>query len=184
VQNRVIETPRPYTASELEQVANFLNANFSGLRLDDIRARLVLEMQEASTQLNRLMSATVDVAQRAFDVHGQSDMYVAGQTNLMGGQEPGGLDRLRELFEAFQRKRDLLQLLEHCSRAEGVRLFIGEESGFSPLDGFSLVTAPYEVGGRTLGVLGVIGPTRMAYERVIPVVQATARLLSGALNRA
>jgi heat-inducible transcriptional repressor len=182
VQNRVIETPRPYAPGELEQVANFLNANFSGLRLDDIRARLVREMQEASTQLNRLMSAAVDVAQRAFDVKGQSDMFVAGQTNLMGGQEPGDIDRLRELFEAFQRKRDLLQLLEHCAKAEGVRLFIGEESGFSPLGSYSLVTAPYEVGGRPLGVLGVIGPTRMAYERVIPVVQATARLLSRAMS--
>jgi heat-inducible transcriptional repressor len=182
VQNRVIETPRIYSASELEQVANFLNQHFSGLRLDDIRARLLHEMKDESNQLNRLMTATVDVAQRAFDVPDQSDMFVAGQTNLMGGQEPGGMDRLRDLFEAFQRKRDLLQLLERCAHAEGVRLFIGEESGFSPLGGYSLVTAPYAVGGRVLGVLGVIGPTRMAYDHVIPVVQATAKVLSSAMS--
>jgi len=182
VQNRVIETPRAYAASELEQVANFLNQHFSGLRLDDIRARLVREMQDATLQLNRLMSATVEVAQRAFDVHGQSDMFVAGQTNLMAAQEPGDIDRLRDLFDAFQRKRDLLQLLERCAHAEGVRLFIGEESGFSPLGSYSLVTAPYAVDGRVLGVLGVIGPTRMAYQQVIPVVQATARVLSSVMS--
>ncbi len=163
-------------------MANFLNQNFAGLRLDDIRARLVREMQDASAQLNRLMTATVEVAQRAFDVHGQSDMFVAGQTNLMAAQEPSDIDRLRDLFDAFQRKRDLLQLLERCSHAEGVRLFIGEESGFSPLGGYSLVTAPYTVDGRVLGVLGVIGPTRMAYQQVIPVVQATARVLSSVMS--
>ena len=111
-------------------------------------------------------------------------MLVAGQINLMGSQGLADMDRLRDLFEAFQRKRDLLLLLESCARAEGVRLFIGEESGFNALDNCSLVTAPYGVEGRVLGVLGVIGPTRMAYQRVIPVVQATAQILSGALNQA
>jgi heat-inducible transcriptional repressor len=110
-------------------------------------------------------------------------MLVAGQVNLMGSQGLADMDRLKELFEAFQRKRDLLLLLENCSHAEGVRLFIGEESGFTALDGCSVVTAPYGVEGRVLGVLGVIGPTRMAYQRVIPVVQATAQILSSALNQ-
>jgi heat-inducible transcriptional repressor len=154
------------------------------MRIDEIRARLVREMQDESVRLNRLLSAAVEVAQKAFEGGASSDMLVAGQTNLMGKQDAPDVDRLRELFEAFQRKRDLLQLLERCSRAEGVRLFIGEESGFAALDQFSLVTAPYGVGGRVLGVLGVIGPTRMAYERVIPVVQATAGIISGALKRA
>jgi heat-inducible transcriptional repressor len=125
----------------------------------------------------------MEVAQQAFQGSAANDMLVAGQTNLMGKQDATDVDRLRELFEAFQRKRDLLQLLERCARAEGVRLFIGEESGFAALDKFSLVTAPYGVEGRVLGVLGVIGPTRMAYERVIPVVQATAGIISGALKR-
>jgi heat-inducible transcriptional repressor len=183
VQNRVIATQRAYSPSELEQIANYLNANYAGMRIDEIRARLLREMQDEGARLNRLLSAAVEVAQQAFQGSAASDMLVAGHTNLMGKQDATDVDRLRELFEAFQRKRDLLQLLERCSRAEGVRLFIGEESGFAALDKFSLVTAPYGVGGRVLGVLGVIGPTRMAYERVIPVVQATAGIISGALKR-
>ena len=112
------------------------------------------------------------------------DVLVSGQTNLMGYSELADIDRLRDLFDAFQQKRDLLQLMEMCVKAPGVRLFIGEESGFSALDGCSIVTATYGTNGRMLGAIGVIGPTRMAYERVIPVVQATAGLLSDALNRA
>jgi heat-inducible transcriptional repressor len=184
VQNRVIATQRAYGPSELEQIANYLNAHFAGMRIDEIRARLLREMQDEGVRLNRLLSAAVEVAQQAFQGGAGSDMLVAGQTNLMGKQDATDVDRLRDLFEAFQRKRDLLQLLERCAGAEGVRLFIGEESGFAALDKFSLVTAPYGVGGRILGVLGVIGPTRMAYERVIPVVQATAGIISGALKRA
>ncbi|HEU4662898.1 MAG TPA: heat-inducible transcriptional repressor HrcA [Dokdonella sp.] len=183
VQNRVIAPQRAYSPSELEQVANYLNANYAGMRIDEIRARLLREMQDESARLNRLLSAAVEVAEAAFQDSAGNDMLVAGQTNLMGRQDGTDVDRLRELFEAFQRKRDLLQLLERCSRAEGVRLFIGEESGFAALDSYSLVTAPYGVGSRVLGVLGVIGPTRMAYERVIPVVQATAQIISGALKR-
>ena len=189
VQNRVVVTQRAYSASELEQVANFLNANYAGLRMSDIRERLLREMRETSHRLHLLMVAAADVTQHAFgDKPGgdrsSADMLVTGQINLMGSQGLSDMDRLRELFEAFQRKRDLLVLLENCSSAEGVRLFIGEESGFDALDGCSLVTAPYGVEGRVLGVLGVIGPTRMAYQRVIPVVQATAQILSSALNQA
>ncbi len=184
VQNRVIATQHAYGASELEQVANYLNVNFAGMRIDEIRARLLREMRDERARLNSLLSAAVEVAEQAFQGSAGNDMLVAGQTNLMGRQDVADVDRLRELFEAFQRKRDLLQLLERCSSAEGVRLFIGEESGFAALDTYSLVTAPYGVGGRVLGVLGVIGPTRMAYERVIPVVQATAQIISGALKRA
>jgi heat-inducible transcriptional repressor len=184
VQNRVIQTQRPYGASELEQLANYLNTQFAGMRIDEIRVRLLREMQEEGVRLNTLLSTAVEVAQQAFGGNADSDMLVSGQTNLMGRKDAADLDRLRELFEAFQHKRDLLQLLERCSRAEGVRLFIGEESGFAALDTWSLVTAPYGVGGRVLGVLGVIGPTRMAYERVIPVVQATAQIISSALKQA
>lgn len=183
VQNRVIETQHAYSSSELEQTANFLNSQYAGLRLDEIRQRLLREMQEEGARLNTLLTTALDVAQKAFQSPADNDMLVSGQTNLMGVQELSEVDRLRDLFDAFQRKRDLLQLLERCSRADGVRLFIGEESGFAALGGYSLVTAPYGVGNRVLGVLGVIGPTRMAYERVIPVVAATAQLISGALNR-
>jgi heat-inducible transcriptional repressor len=185
VQNRVVTTQRIYSAGDLEQIANFLNANYSGLRMSDIRERLTREMRETSHRLHQLMVAAVDVTAHAFPGDKpDADMLVAGQINLMGSQGLPDMDRLRELFEAFQRKRDLLMLLENCARAEGVRLFIGEESGYAALDSCSLITAPYGVEGRVLGVIGVIGPTRMAYQRVIPVVQATAQILSGALNQA
>jgi heat-inducible transcriptional repressor len=187
VQNRVIVTQHVYSPSELEQVSNFLNANYAGLRMAEIRERLKREMRETSQRLHQLMVAAADVTQQAFpdrNADPGGDMLVAGQINLMDSQGPADMERLRDLFEAFQRKRDLLVLLESCSRAEGVRLFIGEESGFDALDNYSVVTAPYGVEGRVLGVLGVIGPTRMAYQRVIPVVQATAQILSGALNQA
>jgi heat-inducible transcriptional repressor len=183
VQNRVVVTQRTYSASDLEQVANFLNANYAGLRMSEIRERLLREMRETTHRLHQLMVAAVDVTQSPFSENAAADMLVAGQMNLMGSQGLSNMDRLRELFEAFQRKRDLLVLLENCATAEGVRLFIGEESGFAALDSCSVVTAPYGVEGRILGVLGVIGPTRMAYQRVIPVVQATAQILSGALNQ-
>ena len=182
VQNRVVVTQRTYSAGDLEQVANFLNANYAGLRMSEIRERLLREMRETSHHLHQLMVAAVDVTQNPFVQNSGADMLVAGQMNLMGSQGLSNMDRLRELFEAFQRKRDLLVLLENCASAEGVRLFIGEESGFAALDGCSVITAPYGVEGRVLGVLGVIGPTRMAYQRVIPVVQATANILSSALN--
>jgi heat-inducible transcriptional repressor len=184
VQNRVIATQRSYAPGELEQIANYVNSCYAGLRLDEIRNRLLREMRDESVRLNRLMAVAVEVAQHAFEAAPDEDMLVAGQTNLMGVHELADLDRLRELFDAFQRKRELLALLERCARAEGVRLFIGEESGFPALEGCSLITASYGVDGRALGVLGVIGPTRMAYEKVIPVVQATARIISLALNRA
>ena len=184
VQNRVVTTQRPYSAGELEQIANFLNANFAGMRMAEIRDRLQREMRETSHRLHQLMVAAADVTQQAFSDKPGADMLVAGQANLMGTQDLTDMERLRDLFEAFQRKRDLLVLLENCAHAEGVRLFIGEESGFTALDGCTLVTAPYGLEGRALGVLGVIGPTRMAYQRVIPVVQATAQILSNALKQA
>jgi heat-inducible transcriptional repressor len=110
------------------------------------------------------------------------DMLLSGQTRLMGLQDMSDMDRLRDLFEAFSRKREILGLLERCTRAQGVRVFIGEESGLAPLDACTVITAPSARGGQVLGVLGVIGPTRMSYERVIPIVQATADLLGQALN--
>lgn len=183
VQNRVIQLSQPLAPHQLEQAANYLNQRFAGQHLDQIRSQLSTELRAAGSEINRMLSAVVEVTAGAFAPVSDRDMLVSGQTNLMGCQELADMDRLRELFEAFQRKRDLLLLLEQCAQAPGVRLFIGEESGFAPLDGCSLVTAPYGADGRVLGALGVIGPTRMAYGRVIPVVQATAGLLSNALNR-
>jgi len=185
VQNRIVQLARPLDSRELEEAANYLNAQFVGFRLDDIRAHLLTELREAGSELNRLLSRTMELATASFAPQvGGNDVLVSGQTNLMAYSELSNLQRLRELFDAFQQKNELLQLMEVCARAPGVRLFIGEESGFTALDGCSVVTASYGAQGRVLGAVGVIGPTRMAYERVIPVVQATAALLSDALNRA
>ena len=184
VQNRVIEMTRPFAAPELEQIANYLNSSFSGLALDEIRRRLVAEMQAARHDMNRIMGAAIQVAEAALRVDTREDMLVSGQNNLMGVQGLADVERLRELFEAFRRKQELLKLLDNCIHADGVRLFIGEESGYDALGGCSVVAAPYGVAGRVLGVLGVIGPTRMEYQRVIPVVQATARILSSTLKGA
>lgn len=185
VQNRIVQLAKSLDSRELEQAANYLNTHFAGLRVDDIRSHLLRELREAGSELNRLVASATELAAASFAPQGGGDdVLVSGQTNLMGYAELADLDRLRELFEAFQKKNELLQLMEVCARAPGVRLFIGEESGFAALDGCSVVTASYGVQGRMLGAVGVIGPTRMAYDRVIPVVQATAGLLSDALNRA
>ncbi|MER3547358.1 MAG: heat-inducible transcription repressor HrcA [Rhodanobacteraceae bacterium] len=181
VQNRVLALRQRLDARALEHASNFLNEHYAGLRLDEIRLRVLAELRAAGSELNRHLQAAVEVAAQIFAPEPEADMLVSGQTNLMG-DDASQMDRLRELFEAFQRKRDLLALLESCARAPGVRLFIGEEAGFAPLEGFSLISAPYHAGDRVLGALGVIGPTRMAYDRVIPVVQATAKMLSDALN--
>ena len=184
VQNRIVQLAKPLATGELERAANYLNDHFAGLRVDDIRAHLLAEVRETGSELNRLLSSTVELATASFAPQvSDPDMLVSGQTNLMAYAELADLQRLRELFDALQQKNELLQLMEVCAKAPGVRLFIGEESGFAALDGCSVVTAGYGVQGRMLGAVGVIGPTRMAYERVIPVVQATAGLLSDTLNR-
>ena len=182
VQNRILHTRRAWDAGELERVANYLNQHFAGRPLQDIRATLVHELRAARVEMETLLAHTVELAEQALAPGGGDDVVLAGQTRLMGVQDLSDLDRLRELFEAFSRKREILQLLERTARAPGVRIFIGEESGVAPLESVSLVTAPYAAGGRVLGVLGVIGPTRMAYDRVIPVVQAAAGVLGQALE--
>ena len=182
VQNRVLNLSQRLDARALEHAANNLNAHYTGLRLDEIRTRVLADLRAAGSELNRLLDSAVEVAAETFAPEPESDMLVSGQTNLMSSGEGPPIERLRELFEAFQRKRELLALLEGCARSPGVRLFIGEESGFEPLKGYSLVSAPYGEEGHVLGAVGVIGPTRMAYHSVIPVVQATAKLLTDALR--
>ena len=182
VQNRIIHTRRPYDAGELERVANYLNRHFAGRPLAEIRATLLQELQAARDEMQTLLAHTVDLAAEALRPEAGEDMLLAGQTRLMGVQDLSDLDRLRDLFEVFARKREILQLLERTIEAQGVRIFIGEETGLAPLESVSLVTAPYAAaGGQVLGVVGVIGPTRMAYDRVIPVVQAAADVLGSAL---
>ena len=181
VQNRILKVRRAYEAGELERIAGYLNTHFAGRPLAEARAQLLAELHSAREEMETLMSRALELADQALAADAE-DMLVAGQTRLIGVQDLSNLDRLRDLFEAFASKREILQVLERTLRAPGVRVFIGEETGMAPLDGVSLVTAPYHTGGRTLGVLGVIGPTRMAYERVIPVVQAAASALSQALQ--
>lgn len=181
VQNRIISTRRAYSASELEQTANYLNCNFAGRPVSEIRSTLVRELRDTRSEMEQVLSAAVEISEQALDTGGE-DMLLSGQTRLMGLQGMSDMDRLRDLFEAFSRKREILALLERCARAPGVRVFIGEESGLAPLGACTVITAPYASHGQVLGVLGVIGPTRMAYERLIPIVQATADLLGQALN--
>ncbi len=184
VQNRIISPRRTYSSSELEQTANYLNNHFAGQPLAEIRARLLRDLRDTRSEMERLLSAAVELSEQALGGGGSSpeDMLLAGQTRLMGVQDLSDMERLRDLFEAFSRKREILQLLEGTLKAQGVRVFIGEETGLAQLDACTVVTAPYHAQGKVLGVLGVIGPTRMAYERVIPMVQATADLLGAALN--
>ncbi|HEX7340179.1 MAG TPA: heat-inducible transcriptional repressor HrcA [Rhodanobacteraceae bacterium] len=184
VQNRVVQLSAHLSSRTLEQAANYLNSHFGGLRLDDIRAQLADELREAGSELNRVLSEATELASATFAAApGAGDVLVTGQTNLMSYDEMADIGRLRDLFEAFQQKRDLVQLMDVCAHAQGVQLFIGEESGFAALNGCSVVTATYTSGNRVLGSVGVIGPTRMAYQQVIPVVQTTAELLSDALSQ-
>ena len=182
IQNRIIHTARTFSASELEQAANYLNKMFSGKDLPEIRKEMLAELESMKDNVNQLMQAAIEMAQQAIDSGSHDDYVIAGETNLMGVSGWGDIDRLKRLFDTFNRKRDILHLLEQSINAGGVQLFIGEESGYEVLDDCSIVTSPYESEGQILGVLGVIGPTRMNYERVIPIVDLTAKMLGSALN--
>ena len=188
VQNRIIQLERYYSPDELKRASNFLNEQVRGRTLAQVRAEILRQIQEAHEHMNQIMVDAITMAKKVFDV-GQPagdenlEYVIAGQTNLMGGvAEMSNVERLRRLFEAFNEKRDFLNLLDHSLKAEGVQIFIGHESGYQVLDDCSIVTAPYAAGDSVMGVLGVIGPTRMAYERVIPIVDMTAKLLGAALN--
>ncbi|MDX1512238.1 MAG: heat-inducible transcriptional repressor HrcA [Gammaproteobacteria bacterium] len=184
VQNKIIQTDRRYTASELERAANYINSLCAGTDLYRVRQQLLEELKSDREHMNRMMLAAIEMADKAFDAKPPvDDFVVAGQTNLMEYGELSDMEKLRRLFEAFNRKRDILHLLDQSLKANGVQIFIGEESGYEVFDDCSVVTSPYESDGEVLGVLGVIGPTRMAYDRVIPIVDLTARLLGAALNK-
>ena len=182
VQNRILNTERPISAAILQQASNYLNELFGGKDLEAVRATLLQEMQQTRSDMNEMMMTAMRMADQVLEKNADEDFVMAGQTNLMEFHELCDLDKLRKLFEAFSEKQDMLHLLDQCVHGEGIQIFIGEESGYRMLDECSMVTAPYSVDGQVLGVLGVIGPTRMAYERVIPIVDVTARLLGAALN--
>jgi len=182
VLNRILETAKPLERGELERAANFINAEYAGLQLEEMRGRLLREMAGHRRDLDDLMARALQMAQRALPDTDSDDFVVSGQTNLMDFDELARVDRLRRLFDAFVEKQTILHLLERCHDAEGVQIYLGDESGFGPLEGCSMVTSTYKVGGRVVGALGVIGPTRMAYDRVIPLVDITARLMGAALK--
>jgi len=182
VQNRVILTQRTYTASELEQAANYLNQAFAGKSLSAVRSDLRREMSDAKEQLNQLMATVIEMTEDLESGAQQQDYVIAGQTHLMEEGQLTDLDKLRQLFEAFNHKQDILHLLDQALEGQGIQLFIGEESGYEALDDCSIVTSTYNTDGEVFGVLGIIGPTRMSYEKVIPIVDMTAKILGSTLK--
>jgi heat-inducible transcriptional repressor len=181
VQNRVIFTARDYTQTELIEATNFLNAHYTGLAIEEVRERLKHEVDALRGEIAQLMQAAVQAGE---ELAGRSEnVIVSGEHNLLGVQDLGhDMAGLRRLFDVFEQKTELMRLLDVSSRAEGVRIYIGGESQVVPFEELSVVTAPYEVDGRIVGTLGVIGPTRMAYDRMIRIVDITARLVGNALS--
>ena len=184
VHNRIVNLDQAYSPARLEQAANYLNDLFKGQDMREVRRRLFEDLKRTHQHMDSMMMQAVQVAQRVVEAaEPKDDCLIAGQTNLMGFGELASMERLKQLFDAFNKKREILHLLDQCIEAEGVQIFIGEESGYRLLDDCSLVTATYRVQDDIVGVLGVIGPTRMNYQRVIPVVDVTARLLAAALRQ-
>jgi len=182
VQNRLLLTESDYTPSQLVQSANYINQNYGGLSFDDVRIRLQGELRQLRDDMGRLMQAAVEAGSEAM-ADNSDDMVIAGERNLLSVSDlSSNMTSLRQMFDMFEQKTGLMQLLDVSSKATGVQIFIGGESNLVPMDEMSVVTAPYEMNGKIVGTLGVIGPTRMAYERVIPIVDITAKLLSNALS--
>lgn len=183
VQNRILVPERSYTSAELTEAANFLNQNYAGLTLDEIRSRLQEELRQLRNDMSTLMTTAIEASSKAITEEAEG-VVVSGERNLLEVQDlSSNMERLRQLFELFEQKTELLHLLDASRRAQGVQIFIGGESGVVPLDECSVITAPYEVDGVVVGTVGVVGPTRMAYERIIPIVDVTAKLLSSALSQ-
>jgi heat-inducible transcriptional repressor len=183
VQNRILFTGRDYAANELVEAANFINQNYSGQSFEDVRSRLHRELSEIRQDMMHLMTAAVDAGSEAL-AQPAEPYVISGERNLIGARDlSSDMSRLKQLLELFERKTSLVQILDVSLRGEGVQIFIGGESGFGAPDDVSVVTSPYKVDGEVVGTVGVIGPTRMAYDRVIPIVDVTAKLLSSALSQ-
>jgi heat-inducible transcriptional repressor len=180
VQNRMIMTSREYTQSELVEATNYVNAHYAGLDIEGMRDRLRGEITALRDEIAQLMQAAV---QAGSEVDEGEQVVVSGERNLIGVHDlKQDMGSLRKLFDVFEKKTELMRLLEVSSRADGVRIYIGGESGVVPFEELSVVSAPYEVNGRVVGTLGVIGPTRMAYDRMVQIVDITSRLVSNALS--
>ncbi len=182
VQNRVIYTARDYTGAELVEATNYLNAHYAGLTIEEVRERLKREIDALRGEIALLMQAAVQAGTEVL-AESTDNVVVSGERNLLTMQDYGSdLGSLRRLFAVFEQKTELMRLLDVSSRAEGVRIYIGGESHVVPFEELSVVTAPYEVDGHVVGTLGVIGPTRMPYDRMIQIVDITARLVGNALS--
>jgi heat-inducible transcriptional repressor len=183
VQNKIVEVARDFTPEELRRAGNYLTEQLGGRDLYQVRHGLLKKLQETRASLNELMLDAIAMVEKVLPADEPPAEYVmTGETNLMALEDLADLEKLRELFEAFSRQRDILHLLDRSMHVEGVQIFIGQESGYRLLDDCSVVTAPYAADEDTMGVLAVIGPTRMAYERVIPIVDVTAKLIGSALK--
>jgi heat-inducible transcriptional repressor len=183
VQNKILDVHRDFSADELRQAANYLTEQFRGRNLYEVRNRLLGELHDTRASMNALMTDAIEMARKVFpESEPRAEYVMAGETNLMDLDELADVEILKRLFEAFNRQRDILHLLDQSMNAAGVQIFIGQESGYQIFDSCSIVAAPYANDNDTMGVLGVIGPTRMAYERVIPIVDITAKLLGRALK--
>lgn len=184
VQNRIIHLDKEYTTEQLQSAANFLNQHFSGKDIYEIRQELLSDLSRTRQNVDEIMQTAIDVAGKALsDEKTESQPYlVQGKSNLVKYGDAKDTDQLQQMLETFNHKRDMLGLLDRCIQGEGVKIFIGNEVGIEGLDDCSVITAPYSAKGELLGVLGVIGPTRINYDKVIPVVDVTARLLGEALN--
>lgn len=183
VNNRIIHLKKEFKPSELQQASNYLNSLFSGQSLQRVKSIIAKEMSDTRQEMNQLMIDAISLAHQSMGEDAiREDIVLSGETNLMDFQDLSNMNKLRDLFDAFNEKQGIIHLLDRCMDAEGVQIYIGEESGYDALDGCSLVTAPYAVDDEKVGVLGVIGPTRMKYHKVIPVVDVTAKILSSALK--
>ena len=182
VQNRVLTTEKSYSSAELVSAANYLNQNFAGMDFEQIRQRLSVEIMQLREDIKPLMTQALEAGDAALSEN-SAPYVISGERNLLDVEElSSNMKRLRDLFDLFEQRSSLIRLLDVSNRATGVKIYIGGESGIATLDECSVVAAPYVVDGQVLGSVGVIGPTRMAYERVIPIVDITAKLLSSALS--
>lgn len=185
VENRIIHVEREFSTSELQQTSNYLNEVLVGKDLKQARKALLQEMEQVREDMNAMMLSAINLGEQAVsglvDVQ-HEECVIAGRTNLMDYDDLSDVEKLRQLFNAFNQKQEVLNLLDKSMQAEGIQIFIGRESGQDVFGDCSIVTAPYQIDEEHIGVLGVIGPKRMQYDRVIPVVDITARLLSAALN--
>ena len=182
VENRILQMKRDYSKDELKQASNYINTHYKGRSLSYIKKHLINELMQTKEAVNSLMSDLIDIADQVLDFAEPDEYIVAGQRRLMDFHELSDIKKLRQLFDAFKEKQQLLELLDKSMSTSGIQIFIGEESGYQMFDNCTLITSPYTTEDGAIGVLGVIGPTRIAYQKVIPIVEIIAKLLGKSLK--